>query len=61
MVAKLYQDKVEGRLDDDRFSRLTADLERESSGLKAALEELSIPSPGETIEDNYQRFFQLAR
>jgi len=61
MVTKLYQDNAEGRLDDDRLSRHTADLERESSGLKATLEELSIPSPGEMIEDNYQRFFQLAR
>ncbi len=61
MVTKLYQDNAEGRLDDDRLSRLTADLERESAGLKATLQELSAPSRGEMVEDSYQRFFQLAR
>jgi len=61
MVAKLYLDNAEGRLDDGRLGRLTADLERESSGLKAVLEELNVPGPGEAAEDNYQRFFRLAR
>ena len=39
IVTKLYTDNAMGKLDDDRLSRMVADLEKESAGLKAALEE----------------------
>ena len=45
IVTKLYTDNAMGKLDDDRLSRMVADLEKESAGLKAALEELNAPSP----------------
>ncbi len=61
MVAKLYLDNAEGRIDDDRLRRLTADLERESAGLKTTLAELSAATPGEQVAENYQRFVELAR
>ena len=61
MVAKLYLDNAEGRVDDDRLRRLTADLERESAGLKATLAELSAATPGEQVAENYRRFLDLAR
>lgn len=61
IVTKLYTDNAEGRLDDDRLSRMVADLERESAGLKAVLEELNAPSPAQETEDNFARFFALAR
>ncbi len=61
IVTKLYVDNAEGRLDDDRLSRMVSDLERESAGLKATLAELESPSPARKAEENYQRFFALAR
>ena len=61
MVGKLYLDNAEGRLDDDRLRRMMADLEKESAGLKATLAELSVVSPAHEVEENYRRFFALAR
>ncbi|MDE7220518.1 MAG: recombinase family protein [Oscillospiraceae bacterium] len=61
VVAKLYTDNAEGRLDDDRLVRMVAGLEKESAGLKAELEELSVPGPVQETVDSYARFFDLAR
>ncbi len=61
IVTKLYTDNAEGRLDDDRLQRMIADLEKESAGLKAVLAELSIVATAQEAEDNYARFFALAR
>ena len=61
MVGKLYLDNAEGRLDDDRLQRMVADLEKETTGLKATLAELSESSPAQDVEENYRRFFALAR
>lgn len=40
---------------------MMADLEKESAGLKATLAELSVVSPAHEVEENYRRFFALAR
>ena len=61
MAGKLYLDNAGGRLDDDRLRRMVADLEKESAGLKATLAELSVVSPAHEVEENYRRFFALAR
>lgn len=61
IVTKLYTDNAEGKLDDDRLSRIVADLEREAAGLKAELAELSVPTTADETEANYRRFFALAR
>ena len=61
IVTKLYTDNAMGKLDDDRLSRMVADLEKESAGLKAALEELSAPDAVQEAVDNYTRFFELAK
>ena len=61
MVGKLYLDNAEGHLDDDRLRRMVADLEKESAGLKAILAELSAVTPAHEVEENYRRFFALAR
>lgn len=61
VVAKLYTDNAEGKLDDDRLSRMVADLERESIGLKATLAELEAPSAMETARENFDQFFTLAK
>ena len=54
-------DNAMGKLDDDRLSRMVADLEKESAGLKAMLEELNVPSPAQQMSDRYTQFFELAR
>ena len=61
MVGKLYLDNAEGRLDDDRLRRLVEELEKESAGLKASLARLRAASPAHEVEENYRRFFALAR
>lgn len=61
IVTKLYTDNAEGRLDDERLQRMTADLEKESAGLKAVLAELRAAISAQETEDNYARFFALAR
>ena len=61
VAAKLYTDNAEGRLDDERLRRMMDDLERESAGLKARLHALSQPDAAQQTEQNYARFFALAR
>ena len=61
IVTKLYTDNAVGKLDDDRLSRMVADMEKESAGLKATLEELNAPSPVQQTADSYAQFFELAR
>ena len=61
IVTKLYTDNAEGRLDDDRLARMVVELEREAAGLKASLSQLEGPDPARDIQDNYARFFALAR
>lgn len=61
IVTKLYTDHVEGKLDDDRLSRMVSELERESAGLKALLAELDMPSQAEEMEERFARFFALTR
>ena len=61
IVTKLYTDNAMGKLDNDRLSRMVADLEKESAGLKAMLEDLNVPSPAQQMSDRYTQFFELAR
>ena len=61
IVAKLYTDNAEGRLDDERMRRMVAELEREAAGLKAEKAELSAPDRAGETERNYARFFALAK
>ena len=61
IVTKLYTDNAEGRLDDERLQRMVADLEKESVGLQAALDSLTISRSAEEIESSYANFFSLAR
>lgn len=56
VVAKLYTDNAEGRLDDDRLRRMVEDLERESDGLRTLLQSLSAPDSARQAEENYARF-----
>ena len=61
IVTKLYTDNAAGDLDDDRLRRMVADLEKESVGLQAALDSLTISRSAEEIESSYANFFSLAR
>lgn len=61
IVTKLYTDNAEGRLDDERLSRLVGELEKESAGLRSLLDERKTPDTAQETEDNYTRFFALAR
>lgn len=61
MVTKLYADNAEGKLDDDRLSRLVADLEKESASLAETIAELSVEHPETKERDQFEKFFELAR
>lgn len=61
IVTKLYTDNAAGDLDDDRLRRMVADLEKESVGLQATLDSLTISRSAEEIESSYANFFSLAR
>lgn len=61
MIAKLYTDNAEGKLDDSRLERMISELERESAGLQLILQELSIPDPALELQKNFERFFRLAK
>lgn len=61
IVTKLYTDNAEGRLDDERLRRLVGELEKESAGLRSLLDARRTPDTAQETEDNYTRFFALAR
>lgn len=61
MITKMYLDNAEGKISDDRLARVVADLEKEASTLEAKLVELDIDDPADEIQENYERFFALAK
>lgn len=62
IVTKLYTDNAEGRLDDNRLTRMVEALEQESASHQAVITELSQALPQqEDTEERYQRFFLLAK
>jgi len=61
MVTKMYLDNAEGRISDDRLSRVVADLEKEASALETKIAELNVEDPADEIQENYERFFALAK
>lgn len=61
MVAKMYMDNAEGKISDERLSHVVADLEKEAAGLEAKIMELDVEDPADDIQENYERFFALAK
>ena len=61
MITKMYMDNAEGRISDDRLSRVVADLEKEAGSLEAKIAELDVDDPSDEIQENYERFFSLAK
>ena len=61
MITKLYTDNAEGKISDDRLSRVIPDLEKEAAALEAKIAELDVDDPADEIQENYGRFFALAK
>ena len=61
MITKMYMDNAEGRISDDRLSRVIPDLEKEAGALEAKIAELNVDDPTDEIQENYERFFALAK
>ncbi len=61
VIAKLYSDNAEGRLEDERLYSMVDEFQREAAGLNALLAELDSPDEADDVEANYQHFFELAR
>ena len=61
MITKLYTDNAEGRLDDSRLTGMVAELEREADGLNKVIAETESVDIAARIEENYARFFGLAK
>lgn len=61
MIAKMYMDNAEGKISDDRLTRVVADFEKEASALEAKIAELEVDDPADEIQENYEQFFALAK
>lgn len=61
MIAKLYMDNAQGRLNDDRLAKMTADLEEESVTLREVIQRANEENPVEVIAERYKRFFEMAQ
>jgi len=61
MITKMYMDNAEGKISDDRLARVVPDLEKEASALEAKIAELDVDDPTDEIQENYERFFALAK
>lgn len=60
IVTKLYTDNAEGKLDDDRLSRMVSELQKESKALESRIAALSTCDPVIDISHLYEKFFRLA-
>lgn len=61
IIAKLYVDNAEGKIDDDRMYGMVKNFEKESDGLKATIAELESQLHQEPNADDYEKFFTLAK
>lgn len=62
IVAKLYTDNAEGKLDDDRLARMVQALEQESAAHQATIDELKQQIPEqEDTEERFRHFFTLTK
>lgn len=61
IIAKLYVDNAEGKIDDDRMYSMVKNFEKESDGLKATIAELEGQLHQEPSTDDYKKFFDLAK
>ena len=62
IIRKIYEDNIEGKLSDERFSKMLADYEAEQSGLQSRIMELqSVISEAGEQAVNVDRFIKLVR
>lgn len=62
IVTKLYTDNAEGKLDDDRLTRMVQTLEQESASHQATIDELKQQIPEqEDTEERFRHFFTLTK
>lgn len=61
MVSKMYMDNAQGKISDDRLSRMVAELEKEATALEAKITELNVEDPADEIQENYEKFFSLTK
>ena len=62
IVTKLYTDNAEGKLDDDRLTRMVQALEQESASHQATIDELKQQIPEqEDTEERFRHFFTLTK
>ena len=61
VITKLYTDNAEGRIDDVRLAGMVAELQREADGLNKLLAETENIDIAVRIEENYARFFGIAK
>lgn len=60
IIVKLYHDNAEGRIDDDRLSRMVGEFDAETKALKKVIAEANARSDDTAmIEENYDKFFGL--
>ena len=60
VIAKLYTDNAEGRIDDSRLERMLSELQRESVGLEKMIGSLNVADPVNETQESYRAFFELA-
>ena len=60
IIAKLYTDNAEGKIDDSRLERMLSELQRESVGLEKTVASLSGIDPISETQQSYRAFFNLA-
>ena len=60
IIAKLYTDNAEGKIDDNRLERMLEELQKESCGLEKTVTSLSSIDPVSEAQQSYKAFFNLA-
>ena len=60
VIAKLYTDNAEGKIDDSRLERMLSELQRESAGLEKTIDSLSVIDSVNETQESYRAFFELA-
>ncbi len=62
IIQRLYEDNIEGRISDERFTRMTASYETEQQGLETRVAELrTLLADAQDKQVNIDRFLTLVR
>jgi hypothetical protein len=62
MMMKMYNDNVEGKIDDTTLSAMVEQLQKEAAAIKKALESAKSEEDEKLIKfENYKKFFELTK